>query len=83
MKYTYIILSFVVFICLAVVSLVSYHSVSEIHYLKSFYPHSFSVSDAASASVVELVKVALIAFPLILVITVCLFLIWLLRKTRE
>jgi hypothetical protein len=82
LKYAYISLSLVIVICLAVVALVSFHSVSEIHYLKSFYPHSFSVPEAASASIVELVKVALIAFPLFLIITVCLFLIWLLRKTR-
>jgi hypothetical protein len=67
-------------VCLAVIAVVSLHSVWEIHYLKSFYPNHFSVSEAAYASVVELIKVALIAFPLVLLICVCLFLMWLSYK---
>jgi hypothetical protein len=64
-------------VCLIVISAVSFHSVGEIHYLKSFYPGSFSVVEAAAAAVVELIKVSLIAFPLFLIVLVCLFLLWL------
>jgi hypothetical protein len=80
MKPLRIFLLAVVTVCLIVVSAVSFHSVQEIHYLKSFYPGSFSVSDAASAAVVELIKVSLVALPLFLIVLVCLFLLWLFNK---
>ncbi len=83
MKYGDTILSVTIVICLTVISIVSFHSVSEIHYLKSFYPGQFSVSDAAYAAVVELVKVVLIAFPLVLTMLVCLFLIWLRTQSNK
>jgi hypothetical protein len=70
-------------VCLIAVTAVSFHSVGEIHYLKSFYPRNFSVSEAVSASAVELVKVSLFAFPLVLIIVVCLFLLWLFRGDRN
>jgi hypothetical protein len=66
--------------CLIAITAVSFHSVEEIHYLKSFYPASFTVTDASAASVVELIKVFLVAFPLLLMILVCLFLLWLFNK---
>jgi hypothetical protein len=69
-----------VVMCLIAVSAVSFHSVEEIHYLKSFYPERFSVSDAAAAAVVEFIKFSLVAFPLFLIVLVCLFLLWLLNK---
>ena len=47
-------------ICLIAVSAVSFHSVEEIHYLKSFYPARFTVPEAAAAAVVELIKVSLV-----------------------
>jgi hypothetical protein len=47
------------------------HSIEEIHYLKSFYPQSFTVEQAMQASVVELVKVLLASLPLGIVIAVC------------
>ena len=80
MKPLRIVLLAVVTVCLLAVSAVSFHSVEEIHYLKSFYPEHFSVSDAASAAVVELIKVSLVAFPLFLIVLVCLFLLWLFSK---
>ena len=64
-------------VCLIAIAAVSFHSVEEIHYLKSFYTGSFTVSEAAAASVVEFIKVCLVAFPLLLIILVCLFLLWL------
>jgi hypothetical protein len=46
-----LILSAVV-VSLIIVSAVSWHSVQEIHYLKSFYPQHFSVQEAFWASAV-------------------------------
>jgi CHASE2 domain-containing sensor protein len=56
--------------CLAAISAVSWHSVEEIHYLKTFYPRSFSVEEACYAALVEGIKVALISFPLLLIVVV-------------
>jgi hypothetical protein len=83
MKHTSIVFLVVSVIYVAVIALVSLHSVWEIHYLKSFYPDHFSVSEAAYASVVELIKVALITLPLVLLICTCLFLMWLFSKTNK
>jgi hypothetical protein len=82
-KYLTVVLSITIVTCLVVVGVVSFHSVSEIHYLKTFYPGQFSVSDAAYASVVELVKVLLVAFPFVLIVIVCLFLLRLLNQPRK
>ncbi len=57
---------------IAGVSAVCWHSVEEIHYLKTFYPREFTVADAFYASGVELVKVIIIAIPFVLVIAVAL-----------
>ena len=58
--------------CLIVVSAVCWHSVEEIHYVKSFFPKQFGVEEAFYASMVELVKIAIISFPLILIIGISL-----------
>ncbi len=52
--------------CLIIIALVSWHSVQEIHYLKTFYPRDFTVVEAGWAALVEVMKVALISFPLFL-----------------
>ncbi len=54
-------------ISIFVVFAVCWHSVQEIHYLKTFYPKHFSVEEAFYASAVELVKVIIISLPFILV----------------
>jgi len=54
-------------------SAVCWHSVGEIHYLKSFFPKGFSVEGAYYASVVELIKVIIIALPIIMVIGISLY----------
>ncbi len=69
--------------CVTIITAVSLHSVEEIHYLKSFYPDSFSVPEAAAAAEVELIKVALVAFPLFLIVIVCLFLLWSSKKADK
>ena len=55
-------------ISIIIVSAVSWHSVQEIHYLKSFYPQQFSVQEAFWASAVELVKVLVISIPFFFII---------------
>ena len=64
-----------IIIAIIIVSAVCWHSVGEIHYLKSFYPHQFTVEEAFYASAVELVKVLIIALPFCIVIAVCLYLL--------
>ena len=56
----------VMFISIAVIAAVSWHSVEEIHYLKTFYPNQFTVEEAFYASGVEFIKVILISLPLFL-----------------
>lgn len=50
-------------ISVIIVSAVCWHSVQEIHYLKTFYPKQFTVEEAFFASGVELIKVLIIALP--------------------
>lgn len=83
MKFVKIVLSVIIVICLAAIAIASFHSVWEIHYLKSFYQGHFSVAEAAYASIVELIKVVLISFPLIVMMCVSLFLITLLHKSGK
>ena len=47
----------------------------EIHYLKSFFPARFTVEEACYASIVELVKIAIITVPVPVVIATCLCLL--------
>jgi len=54
-------------------SAVCWHSVGEIHHLKSFFPKGFNVEGAYYASVVELIKVIIIALPIIMVIGISLY----------
>lgn len=60
---------------------VSLHSVEEIHYLKTFFPKSFTVEEAFYAAGVELIKVHIISLPLIVIIVLCL-LAWRLYRER-
>jgi hypothetical protein len=62
-------------ISVIVVSSVCWHSVEEIHYLKSFYPRQFSVEEAFYASGVELFKVLIIAVPFFFAVVVGFFLL--------
>lgn len=62
-------------ICIVIVSAVCWHSLGEIHYLKTFYPKHFTVEEAFYASAVELIKVLIIALPLFLLIAVILYLL--------
>ena len=49
------------------------HSVDEIHYLKSFFPKSFTVEQAFYAAGVELIKVVIIGMAFLMFMGVCAF----------
>ena len=83
MKIRDIILITIIIACVIIVTYVSFHSVWEIHYLKSFYPRSFTVTEAGYAAIVELIKIALISFPLVIIIILCLILIILAVKKEK
>jgi hypothetical protein len=69
---------FAIIASVVVVSAVCWHSVGEIHYLKSFFPQRFSVEEAFYASAVEFIKVLIIAVPLFFIIVsgFCLLYYW-------
>jgi len=69
---TRVALNLVILIGVMAFSAVCLHSVDEIHYLKSFFPEEFTVSEAFDAAAVELVKVIIIGLPIILIIGICL-----------
>ena len=54
---------------------ICFHSLEEIHYLKSFFPQTFTVEQAFYASAIELIKILIIAIPFLLVIGIGLFLL--------
>jgi len=63
-----------VVIATGIIVAVCWHSVEEIHYLKSFFPGSFTVQEAFYASGIELIKIIIISLPLVLIIFICLHL---------
>ena len=70
-------------ISILVIAAVCWHSVEEIHYLKTFYPRQFSVQEAFYASLVELVKVVIISLPFILVAVCGVWLLCCFKKDKE
>jgi len=70
---------------IGIIVAVCWHSVEEIHYLKSFFPGSFSVQEAFYASGIELIKIIIISLPLVLIIFICLYLLGSLgrKSTKE
>ncbi|GMR04362.1 MAG: hypothetical protein BMS9Abin23_0258 [Thermodesulfobacteriota bacterium] len=75
-----------IFMAAAIVSItvifsVAWHSLDEIHYLKTFYPREFSVEEAFYASAVELVKVLVISIPFIVLLAASLYLLT--KKRRK
>ena len=73
----------IVVACVGAVAAVCWHAVQEIHYLKTFYPVQFTVGDAFWASGVELVKVALITLPLLLVAALAVLVDWSRRRKGD
>ena len=70
-----LLLSLAIVVSVLIVAAVCYHSLEEIHYLKSFYPKQFTVEEAFYASAVELIKVLVIGVPFFLVLWVSLCLL--------
>lgn len=73
----------IIVICLVIIAAVCWHSVEEIHYLKSFFPKQFSVEEAYYASKIELVKIAIISLPLILIIGIGFFFLGCIGKGKK
>jgi hypothetical protein len=67
-----VLLIVLVTLAVAAIGAVCLHSLEEIHYLKSFFPRAFTVQEAFYASAIELIKVIIIALPLLLIISVSL-----------
>ena len=82
-KLRQILIGAAIVISIFIVAAVCWHSVEEIHYLKTFYPKQFSVEEAFYASAVELVKVIIISLPLILVAACGIWLLCCLKKDKE
>ena len=74
-KFKRFLLLLLVSVSIVALAAVCLHSLEEIHYLKSFFPRSFTVQEAFFAGALELIKVAIIALPLLLVVIVCLILL--------
>ena len=70
-----LLLSLAIVMSILIVAAVCWHSLEEIHYLKSFYPKQFTVEEAFYASGVELIKVLVIGVPFFLVLGVSLYLL--------
>ena len=77
-----VVLLALIVVALGVLAAVCLHSLEEIHYLKSFFPERFTVEQAYYAALIELVKVAIIALPLVVAIAVCLRLLGAWRRGR-
>ena len=63
-----------------VISGVCWHSIDEIHYLKTFFPKQFTVQEAYYASKIELIKIAIICFPVLVIMGISLYLLHYYRK---
>ena len=72
----------VIGICIAIIGAVCLHSVEEIHYLKTFFPRTFTVEEAFYASGIELMKVLIISIPLSLVVALCLVCLWMGQRSE-
>ena len=70
-----LLLSLAIVVSIVIVAAVCWHSLEEIHYLKSFYPKRFTVEEAFYASGVELMKVLIVGVPFLLVLWVSLSLL--------
>lgn len=71
-KLSRLLLALALIASVAAVTAVGWHSLGEIHYLKSFFPTHFTVQQAFYAAAIELIKVLIISLPLVLIAVVCL-----------
>ena len=72
-KHIELIMVLIISVSLVFLFAVCFHSLEEIHYLKSFFPQTFTMEQAFYASVIELIKIAIIAVPLVVVIYIGLY----------
>lgn len=82
-KILYPITSFMIILGMVIFAAVCWHSVEEIHYLKSFFPKRFNAQEAYYASAIELVKVVIIGMPIVLFVVVSLYMLRHLDKEQE
>jgi len=73
-KVRFLLILFII-IALGAITAICLHALEEIHYLKSFFPRSFTVQEAFYAGALELVKVVIISIPLVLLVIICLVLL--------
>jgi ABC-type phosphate/phosphonate transport system permease subunit len=66
------VLNLAILIGVSVFAAVCFHSVQEIHYLKTFFPKDFTMDEAFHAAMIELIKVVIIGLPILLIIAICL-----------
>lgn len=66
MKKTDVIKLIIAVAIVVIVGGVAFHSIGEIHYLKSFYPETFTVKEVFFATLVEWIKFLLTTVPLVL-----------------
>ena len=78
-----LLLSLAIVVSILIVAAVCWHSLEEIHYLKSFYPKQFTVEESFYASGVELIKVFVVGVPFFLVIWVSLYLLKILKDRDD
>ena len=64
-------------------SAICLHSIEEIHYLKSFFPRQFTVEEAFYAAAIELIKIAIIGIPFLLLIGICVVILREFRNGRD
>jgi hypothetical protein len=72
-KHIDLIIKWVISLSVIFIFAICFHSLEEIHYLKSFFPQTFTVEQAFYASAIELIKILIIAMPFLLVIVLGLF----------
>lgn len=80
MRKTRIFLAALIAVCVIIIGAVSFYSAKEIHYLKSFYPGEFTVEEAFYAALVEFIKIHIISLPLMVIILLAAFLLWLYKS---
>ena len=61
----------IIVLAVAALAAICYHSIEEIHYLKSFFPKEFTVREAFFAGAIELIKVTIAGVPLVVIIALC------------
>jgi hypothetical protein len=67
-------------VCVIIIGAISYNSIKNIHYLRSSCPGPLTAEDALYGALVEFLKVHIISLPLMVVILLAAFFLWLYRN---